>query len=130
MSDYVTDTHSLIWWLGDSPRLSEKANAVFDAVDQGTAYLIVPAIVLAELIYIVEHGRVKLDLDEALTRLRLHRMIEIAPLLPETVLVMRRTSVISEMHDRLIACEALLRGATLITRDSVIADTGLVPTVW
>jgi len=32
MCDRVTDTHSLIWYLEDSPSLSSSANDVFDAI--------------------------------------------------------------------------------------------------
>jgi len=34
MTDAVTDTHSLIWYLQDSPRLGPKANSFFDACDR------------------------------------------------------------------------------------------------
>ncbi len=37
MSDYVTDTHALIWYLENSPRLGSQARAAFDACDQGEA---------------------------------------------------------------------------------------------
>ena len=35
MSDVVTDTHALIWYLSDSPRLSVAANQLFDRCDRG-----------------------------------------------------------------------------------------------
>jgi len=41
---YVTDTHSFIWYLMDSPKLSQKAKAVFDACERGDAVIIIPAI--------------------------------------------------------------------------------------
>lgn len=34
MSDVVTDTHALIWYLEDSPRLSVAANRLFDRCDR------------------------------------------------------------------------------------------------
>ncbi len=33
MNDAVTDTHGLIWYLENSPRLGEKAGELFDACD-------------------------------------------------------------------------------------------------
>ncbi|MGB7713317.1 MAG: hypothetical protein WBL95_27930 [Microcoleus sp.] len=33
MSDAVTDTHALIWYLEDSPRLGATANRGFDECD-------------------------------------------------------------------------------------------------
>ncbi len=35
MSNAVTDTHALIWYLEDSPRLGEAANRVFNECDRG-----------------------------------------------------------------------------------------------
>ena len=35
MSDAVTDTHALIWYLEDSPRLSSAANQTFEQCDRG-----------------------------------------------------------------------------------------------
>ena len=37
MADAVTDTHGLIWYLEDSPRLSSDARDVFLAADRGEA---------------------------------------------------------------------------------------------
>ncbi len=34
MSDAVTDTHALIWYLEDSPRLSSTANQTFEQCDR------------------------------------------------------------------------------------------------
>ena len=34
MSDAVTDTHALIWYLEDSPRLSSAANQTFEQCDR------------------------------------------------------------------------------------------------
>jgi PIN domain nuclease of toxin-antitoxin system len=46
--DYVTDTHSLVWYLTEDTRLSNKALAIFTSTEnQGT--IIVPAVVLAPL---------------------------------------------------------------------------------
>lgn len=127
---YVTDTHALIWLMNDSARLGEKAAAAFSAVDQGQALLIVPAIVLAELIFLVERGRVAIDLDQTLQRLHAHPAIETVGLSWPTVLALRSTTTVPEMHDRLIVCEALLHNATLITRDVTITASALVPTIW
>jgi hypothetical protein len=39
MTDVVTDTHALIWYLEDSPRLSQAANQVFDQLDRGEIFI-------------------------------------------------------------------------------------------
>jgi len=81
---YVTDTHSLLWYLGGSPKLSSKAKQAFDEAHAGRAKIIVPIIL----------------------------------------------TQIPEMHDRLIACEALLWKAKLITADVQLRYAGIVEVVW
>ena len=41
MPDYVTDTHGLIWYLEDSPRLGIQARACFAACDRGECIIYV-----------------------------------------------------------------------------------------
>lgn len=42
---YITDTHSLIWYLINSSKLSFEANKAFEEIEAGKAQLIIPAIV-------------------------------------------------------------------------------------
>ena len=57
MSQYVTDTHSLYWHLTDDLRLSPTARQVFCEADTGQHLILVPGIVLIEMVYLVEKGR-------------------------------------------------------------------------
>jgi predicted nucleic acid-binding protein len=52
MPDLVTDTHGLIWYLEDSPRLGRAARDVFDACDRGEGVIYVPTICLVEIVYL------------------------------------------------------------------------------
>ena len=46
--DYVTDTHSILWYFIQDPRLSKRALEVFEGtVREG--FIIIPAVVLAEI---------------------------------------------------------------------------------
>ena len=92
--------------------------------------MVVPAIVIAELIFIGARGRVAVDLEKTLADLARHPAIETPDLALAVVLAMRSATAIPEMHDRLIACEALLRNAVLITRDPLIIAANWVTTVW
>ncbi len=58
MSDFVTDTHSLIWYLEDSPHLGPKANQAFDACDRGEIIIYIPTICFVEMVYLQEKGRI------------------------------------------------------------------------
>ena len=44
MTNAVTDTHSLIWYLEDDPRLSPAARNAFDTCDRGESTIYVPTI--------------------------------------------------------------------------------------
>ena len=79
---YVTDSHSLIWYLLDSPKLSLNANEVFKTVEQGKANLLIPAIVTAEIIFIVQSGEVEADLDSLLLKIQESDNFQISPLVP------------------------------------------------
>jgi len=51
MTSYIVDTHALIWYLVDDPRLGEKAREILQSSGNR---LIVPAIVLAEARHIAD----------------------------------------------------------------------------
>ena len=66
MTDYVADTHALIWYLTDSDQLGPEASAAFDACDAGEASIFEPTICLVELIYLQEKARIPAELKAAL----------------------------------------------------------------
>jgi len=41
---YVTDTHSLIWFLTNDSRLGKKAKEIFERTDLGKNVIIIPTI--------------------------------------------------------------------------------------
>lgn len=127
---YVTDTRALIWYLTASPRLGESARQAFGNVAEGKAKLIVPLIVIAELIFVIEHSRAQIELAQVIDLLQRNPSVEIAPLTLEIVLEMQKLTAIAEMHDRLIVCETQMRKAKLITRDRKIRNTQFVEMVW
>ena len=55
--DYVTDTHSIVWYFTDDPRLSRRALEVFEKTIKEGA-IIIPAVVLAEIMYIADKGKI------------------------------------------------------------------------
>ncbi|CAN5857362.1 hypothetical protein BH20ACI4_BH20ACI4_34800 [soil metagenome] len=42
MNEYVADTHALLWYLQNSPRLGQNASAAFDEADNGNALIYIP----------------------------------------------------------------------------------------
>jgi PIN domain nuclease of toxin-antitoxin system len=127
---YVTDSHSLIWYLLDSPKLSFNANKVFKKIEDGKAQLLIPAIVIAEIIYIVQSGKAQADLDTMLLKIQESDNFQISPLGLNELICLKKQTEIPEMHDRLIVCEALLNKAKIITKDKAIKDSRVVEVVW
>ena len=68
MSDYVTYTHSPIWYLEDSPRLGREARRCFEACDRGESIIFVPTICLVEIIYLQEKGRIPAEMKRLLDK--------------------------------------------------------------
>jgi len=127
---YVTDTHSLLWYLYDLPRLAPAAHAAFSEVENGEAILLVPAIVLAEIVFTVERRRHDIDAGEILDRIAVADNYWILPFDLHAARRLTNVAAIPEMHDRMIVCEALAHHAPLITRDGEITSSGIVQTVW
>lgn len=51
---YLPDTHALIWYLTGDKRLGANAKAALARVDDGENDAIVPVLVLAEILYLIE----------------------------------------------------------------------------
>ena len=127
---YVADTHALWWYLNSSDRLSPAADAVFRLIETGNALLIVPAIVIAEIYFLsVKLGRPlpPRDLYEALDSVD---GVLISPLDRRKLAALQEVHDVPEMHDRLIAAEAFVLDAPIITRDQDLAGSQHIATIW
>ena len=127
--DYVTDTHSLVWYFTDDQRLGKNALIAFErTVTSGT--VIVPSIVLAEIMFIARKGRVTLSFDDTLTKIEESDNYSIAPLDEDILKEANRIEPNLEMHDRLIVATALFYKTELITKNDVIKEAGIIKTIW
>lgn len=133
MTDYVADTHALIWYLENSSRLGSHARAAFDACDRGEIRIYVPTICLVEIVYLMEKGRISPDMKS---------MLDLALKSEESGLVLTDLDVdvaeqvanvirddIPDLPDRVIAATALALNLPLISRDRKIVLSGL-DTIW
>jgi PIN domain nuclease of toxin-antitoxin system len=90
----------------------------------------VPAVVLAEIMFIAKKGRITLTFEETLQRIEEYDNFDVAPLDVDVLKIADQTELDMEMHDRLIVATALYFNATLITKDRFIRDSGLCATIW
>jgi len=133
MSDHVTDTHALIWYLEDSPQLGTNANQVFTACEQGELVIWVPTICLVEIIYLSERNRISADLKAQFdAELQAGNSgLVLADLTAEVVEALEQVprNLVPDMPDRIIVATALSLDLPLITRDGRIRMSA-VNTVW
>ncbi len=129
----MLDTHALVWYLEANPRLAANAKA---AIDDPNAELVLPIIALAEAAFVVERHRSSIPrVEDLLSRVQADPRIEIYPLTLAIVIRSQTVQSIPELHDRLIVATVLHlqdlgHTASLLTKDSTIADSRLVPVVW
>ncbi len=130
---YVVDTHALIWFQEGNSRLGKNARAI---LSDPASELVIPIIVLAEAVYVIEKGRTKIpSVAEMMSDVVDDARIEIYPLTLEILQQSQLALNVPEMHDRLIVATALhLQNLGcrigLLTKDPEIVDAALVPTVW
>lgn len=134
MSEYVADTHALLWHFHAPERLGAAAREAMAEVDEGVSLAWIPAVVMAEAIMVAERGRIAgLTVDNLLTQFELFRDAEnyrLSSLTPEVVLASHQLSMVRDIFDRLIVAEARERGLPLLTRDSIIRESQIVTTLW
>jgi len=133
MPDVVTDTHGLIWYLEDSPRLGPVARDVFDTCDRGEIVIYVPTICVVEIVYLQEKGRIPADMKAQLdAELQAGTSgLVLAALTREVASAVANVprSEVPDMPDRIIAATAMHLNLALISRDRRIQGSS-VHTIW
>jgi len=66
---YVIDTHPLVWYFIDSPKLSAIAKNVFVDIEQGTSLGIIPTIVLAEMVHLADKKKIPISITETIAKI-------------------------------------------------------------
>lgn len=129
---YVIDTHALIWLMSDHPRLGKAASATFES---DTNRFAVPAIVVAEALFLIMRKRANLTFDEFWRFMDEISNLSFIDLTKSIIRITEGLPYELEMHDRQIIATALSlqqQGdeAAIITKDRLIIQTAIVPTVW
>ncbi|NJL57839.1 type II toxin-antitoxin system VapC family toxin [bacterium] len=130
---YILDTHALIWFLEGNPRLGSNARSILSAP---SGDLILPAIALAEAVWVVSRGKTAIPTAEALLDvLQSDPRLTVYPLDEAVIRRSLQLVSISEMHDRQIVSTALEIQAqgeqvALLTCDGNIVAAQLVAILW
>jgi len=134
MREFVTDTHPLVWHLTKDAHLPRRCRRIFAQADAGRSIIWIPAIVLVEVIYLVEKrrlpamlvGQVFVLLEPPAVNYRLVGLD--LPILHTLQRVQREA--VPDMPDRIIAATALSLGLPLLSRDRVMAAVDGLEVVW
>ncbi len=129
---YIADTHALLWYLTADARLGTSARAV---LQNPANQIVVPAIVVAEALYIIEHGKSSATSNQLWQFVLLSSNVTFYPLDAAALKQSEVLSVIPEMHDRQIVATAICiqdsnTESIVITKDGYITNSGLIKTVW
>ncbi|PZO41493.1 MAG: twitching motility protein PilT [Pseudanabaena frigida] len=130
---YILDTHALIWFLEGNARLGLTAKEI---LSDSSSELILPAIALAEAVWIVSRGKTSISSVEALLKVvKQDKRVSIYPLDSDVIEKSINFTSINEMHDRQIVSTALMvegqgNRVALLSCDQNICTANLVRIVW
>jgi PIN domain nuclease of toxin-antitoxin system len=131
---YIIDTHALIWYLTDDKRLGKSASRI---LDDSETRLLIPSIVLAEALFILERKPGLYSLSEAtlLQEIEQDPRMEVVALDRDVLIKTLECKTIFEMHDRQIVATALLVldagfDIAILTQDGNITDSAVIPVIW
>ncbi len=131
---YVTDTHALVWYMENDPKLSQEAKSIFQKVDNMQEYIFIPCIVFFELLYLTEKKKIVADFDRFLAMVSASKNYKIEPLCLPIIEKSRRIprEMVKDPWDRLIIATSMHLKFPLITRDESLRnarETGL-EVIW
>lgn len=127
---YIADTHVIVWFLEDDPRLSKAAS---DALDDANAQLVIPTIVLAEIAFLYARHRITIDLPQVFSYIANAMNCVVYPL---DEFVIRQLPTTLDIHDAIIVATAIMfrnelgEDTALITKDAEIVASGMVRVIW
>ena len=129
----VMDTHALVWWAEESPKLSKKARQAAKAAAKRRE-LIISAFSFYEIARLERRGRItpKIPVSEWFKYVRSLPGLTIQPVTDE---IAERAGGLGDAlpgdpADRLITATALVLDAPLITADTKLHAVPSLTTIW
>ncbi len=134
MQHYLADTHAIIWYVEDNPRLSRRARTALDRLRDGSAIVHLSIISFFEMDYLIARKKISEKIPHILWRAvqpteSALRLAEVTAGVYQAFLKIPSHAV-PELPDRIIVATALAHHAPLITADRKITQWDGVETVW
>ena len=122
----LLDTHALLWWLTDDPRLSYSAEA---AISDAENDVFVSACIGYEIAYKQRLGRLPPFPENLSGRLRREKMTVLPVTLEHSLAAAALPRPHRDPWDRIMMAQALAENCRVVTIDRVFSDYG-VPVLW
>ncbi len=126
---FVIDTIGLVLHL-EKRRLQPKTSGILQKAEAEQTIIYVPAMALAEVLYLSERQKSKTSLNDVSDYLSTHPAFVEYPLNLSVIRAAQQITDIPELHDRLIAATAKALDTNLITNDLKIQASSFVQTIW
>jgi PIN domain nuclease of toxin-antitoxin system len=127
---FVADTHALLWWFIDSPKISPTVAKIFENCEKGETIIYIPSIVLAEALSIFEKKRVSFDFRKLFKMMQGAENFRLIPLDFHILQKMLDLKEVVELHDKIIVSTAKFLRVPLITKDKILHNISAIKAVW
>jgi PIN domain nuclease of toxin-antitoxin system len=128
--NYIADTHALLWWFTDSPKISKKASEIFEKCEAGENIIFIPSIVIAESLSIFDKKRISFNFKNLFRKINDSENFVIIALDYPILEKMVALKEIPELHDKIIASTAKYLKVAIITKDKALQALKTVKTIW
>jgi len=128
--NFVADTHPLLWWFIDSPKISSNASEIFEKCEFGENVIFIPSIVIAEALSIFDKKRVSFDFRRLFRKINESENFVIIPLDYPVLKEMIELKEIPELHDKIIVSTSKFLNLPVITKDDTLRNYPHLKTIW
>jgi len=128
--NFITDTHALLWWFTNSPKLSQKIIDIFADCERGENIIFIPSIVIAEALSIFDKKRVFFNFRSLFKKLYESENFILIALDYHILQKMIDLNGIPELHDKIIVATAKHLNLPLITKDQTLQKLSYIKAVW
>jgi PIN domain nuclease of toxin-antitoxin system len=125
----VTDTHALLWWFTESPKLGPRAFQCFEKCEAGEFTILIPTIVIAEALSLFDKKRILFDFKRLFKQIHESENFILVPLDYPILQQMVDLKEIPELHDKIILSTAKHLDLPIITKDKRIQNFPNVETI-
>ncbi|MDN3514333.1 MAG: PIN domain-containing protein [Candidatus Brocadia sp.] len=128
--NFVADTHALLWYFTNSPKLGANASEIFNSCERGECIIFIPSIVIAEALSIFDKNKISFDFKKLLKKLHESENFVIIALDYPILHKMVDLKDVPELHDKIIVSTAKYLNLPLIAKDKELKNLNHIKTVW